>query len=712
MSLRFQTSPGLSAFEDRHRLIKPMLRRLLRRSPLTEGSIRRLFEQTGRRWIEATGTLAVVLMRRLPSAGLLEAVASSEPLAAAVAELRGEVFSDSDIPALRELNLNEEGIDQAVGPDVPILEVFSKANLVPTRVLGAPVTLSGHLSHFVLACGEGVSEPEYAFPSLCNIAVALSLLGEHHRADLNPDLQTRVLARITGCPVWPADGRWEVTVRSDTEEVLAHRGNAVFVRRGSGRETREGLVMVDPLDRTLLDELRFEADWTPDEILIGSPARIAELRQDAERLRRKLSASVTEAGSEAGAESPAAGAIAEEVEAPSALEGSEELVRAILQAAAARGASDIHVEPAQDGARVRFRVDGLCELYQRLPKSRMGSLINRIKVLAELNIAEHRRPQDGRVNALDDVGFDLGLRVSIVPTVQGESAVLRLLDNRRAVLPLTRLGLEDEQIEVYREGTRRTFGMILHSGPTGSGKSMCLYAALNELRSESNKILTAEDPVEFQLDGLQQVPVNPAAGVTFAGALRAFLRQDPDIILVGEMRDKETAATAIDAAMTGHLLFSTVHANSALETVERVARLGVERELLGAALILVCAQRLARRVCRCRNERPADRAEARLLRRFGRPVPERVATANGCPRCRGRGYSGRTGLFELLPCDDELAQDLTSGQSTLGIAHRLRERGMVTLAGAAARKLERGLIDLPELHRVVDFGPCDPPAQD
>jgi type IV pilus assembly protein PilB len=277
-----------------------------------------------------------------------------------------------------------------------------------------------------------------------------------------------------------------------------------------------------------------------------------------------------------------------------------QLANRIIEDAYFSGGSDIHIEPSETECRVRVRVDGVCQTKLTLPQKVTGSLIARLKVMAELDIAERRKPQDGRIifKQFTRKPLEIDLRVSTAPLNHGEGVVMRILDKQKSTLPLPALGFSEANLGMYRELIRRPYGMVLHCGPTGSGKSMTLYSALNEINIPDTVIRTAEDPIEYTLDGLCQMQMNRKIGLTFAAALRAFLRQDPDIILVGEIRDTETAGIAVEAALTGHMLFSTLHTNDAPSTVARLTEMGVEPFMISASLVCICAQRLMRRICK------------------------------------------------------------------------------------------------------------------
>jgi general secretion pathway protein E len=340
------------------------------------------------------------------------------------------------------------------------------------------------------------------------------------------------------------------------------------------------------------------------------------------------------------------------------------------------GASDIHLESARSGLGVRFRLDGVLGSAPEPPAELAHAVVSRIKLLAELDIAERRRPQDGRIRVrLED--RELDLRVSTVPTLFGESVVLRLLDRGGRPVALEELGMPAAILASVSRLAARPHGMILVTGPTGSGKTTTLYSALQRRDTKAEKIITVEDPVEYELPGITQVPVHRQAGVTFAAALRSILRQDPDVVMLGEMRDPETAEVAVQAAMTGHVVFSTLHTNDAVSAIPRLVDLGVPPYLIAATLDGVLAQRLVRKICdACRGEQ--------------------------CPACRNTGYRGRLGLFELFPVDDEAKQAIVAGASRADLTALARSKGMRTLAEDGQTKVAAGLTTLEEVLRAAD----------
>lgn len=377
-----------------------------------------------------------------------------------------------------------------------------------------------------------------------------------------------------------------------------------------------------------------------------------------------------------------------------------QLANRMIEDAYFSGASDIHVEPQEKEVIVRIRVDGVCAEKLRLPKKVGPALVARLKIMCNLDISERRLPQDGRIvfKQYSRRGLDLDLRVSTAPLNHGEGVVMRILDKQKTTLPLPALGFSAENLSKYREAIRQPYGMILHCGPTGSGKSMTLYSALNEINTPDVVIRTAEDPIEYTLPGLNQMQMHRQIGLTFATALRAFLRQDPDIILVGEIRDKETAGIAVEAALTGHLLLSTLHTNDAPTTVSRLTEMGIEPFMVSSSLLCVCAQRLLRRVCKtCRLPiEPQGREKDILEKAIGWSGPIYKANPKGCSNCGGNGYRGRVGIHELMISNETLVDAINREAEAAEIKKIAMASGMKSLHQDSMLKVKEGVTTIEE----------------
>ncbi len=381
------------------------------------------------------------------------------------------------------------------------------------------------------------------------------------------------------------------------------------------------------------------------------------------------------------------------------------LANLIIGRAVSDGASDIHIEPARDCVRVRLRIDGIMHEVMQIPKKVQPSLISRFKIMAEMDIATKRSPQDGRISAVID-GKPYDFRVSTLPSVFGEKVVLRILDKSAICIGLNKLGLLPETLEKFESLIARTYGIILVTGPTGSGKSTTLYSVLSKLNSGEKNILTIEDPVEYELPGLTQVQINPRAGLTFATGLRTMLRQDPDIIMVGEIRDAETATIATEAALTGHLVLSTLHTNDAPGALTRMIDMGIEPFLIASSVIGVMAQRLVRVVCpKCREQyQPPRDAVKRLGIEIDSDSRVTFFRGRGCDHCRGTGYKGRVGVYELMIMNDQIRDLVLRKASAHVIKEAAVESGMKTLRDDAIAKILLGQTTLEECLRVIYAG--------
>ncbi|MDA8277714.1 MAG: ATPase, T2SS/T4P/T4SS family [Actinomycetota bacterium] len=379
------------------------------------------------------------------------------------------------------------------------------------------------------------------------------------------------------------------------------------------------------------------------------------------------------------------------------------LVNATIAQAVNDRASDIHIEPQSDGVRIRHRIDGVLHEVSNLPKNLQSGVISRIKIMADLNIAERRIPQDGRISGVIS-GRSIDLRVATLPTNYGEKVVLRVLENATAMRGLSELGFLSKSLESYSKSFRKPYGTILVTGPTGSGKSTTLYATLNVLNSNEKNVITVEDPVEYRIAGINQVQVNSKAGLSFASVLKSILRSDPDIVMVGEIRDRETAIIATELALTGHLVLSTIHTNDAASTPARLIEMGVEPYLVSSALDCIVAQRLARRLCdNCKVAYSPTAEELKLLNleRYAITVPDQLYRPEGCGICSGTGYRGRFAIHEVMTITDELERLIASN----GNSHELRDlattQGMIPMRAAGLQQVASGVTTIEEIFRVI-----------
>ena len=471
---------------------------------------------------------------------------------------------------------------------------------------------------------------------------------------------------------------------------------------------------IDPTDVLAMDDLQFMTGFTIEPVVAAESAIRAAVRK---HYGGGPTQELEPAGAGASLESgPAARDDLERsraTQAPVAMEdagqATEEapvvkLVNRILSSALKQGASDIHIEPYEQELRVRFRIDGLLSTVMTPPLSQKDAVTSRIKILAKLDISEKRLPQDGRMKirlAREGRVADLDLRVSVLPTLHGEKVVLRLLDRDRLVLDMTRLGFEPDSLRRFESAILKPYGMVLVTGPTGSGKTSTLYSSITRLNRMETNILTAEDPVEFNLPGINQVQVKEPIGLSFATALRAFLRQDPNIVLVGEMRDLETAEIAIKAALTGHLVLSTLHTNDAASTVSRLTNMGVEPFLVATSVHLICAQRLVRRICRQCRQAAEPPVESLIEAGFSPSEAPEILTwrGPGCDACNRTGYKGRVGLFEVMEIGDGLRELILRGGTAAQLKQMAIREGMITLRASGLQKIRDGVTTLEEILR-------------
>lgn len=508
----------------------------------------------------------------------------------------------------------------------------------------------------------------------------------------------RTLARQVGLEyVDLAEYQIEAAVVAMVSEALARRYQALPV--GWDDDGRLVVAMADPSNVFALDDIRAITGHDV-RTVVATATQVAETLDRYHRLETEVDT--------------VAQAAADELEILEDLSGVQEIVEdapivkfvnlLITQAVTDR-ASDIHVEPTEHNLRIRFRIDGVLHEVMRSPRSIQAGVISRLKVMAEINIAERRVPQDGRIS-MKVVGRGIDLRVATLPTVYGEKVVMRILDKGQAVLRLEELGFLPETLARFSAAYRKPYGTILVTGPTGSGKSTTLYATLNILNQPHRNVITVEDPVEYRLPGINQVQVNPKAGLTFASALRSILRSDPDVVLVGEIRDRETAVIAVEAALTGHLVLSTIHTNDASSTPLRLVEMGVEPFLVTSALDCVVAQRLARRLCdRCKE--PYQPSEAELVQASW-PTTDLEAgewptlhRAIGCTACGRTGFRGRFAIHEVMLLSEEIERQIIERRSSEEIHKTAVMQGMLPLRSDGLRKVGMGLTSLEEVFRVV-----------
>jgi type IV pilus assembly protein PilB len=481
------------------------------------------------------------------------------------------------------------------------------------------------------------------------------------------------------------------------------------------------IAMTDPTNVFAMDDLKFMTGYNVEPVVASETAMVAAIQ--------KYYGKVAGNGNGTGVPAPTALEVAskaleemptvedgvevvqefEEISAEALAQQGEEapvikLVNVILLSAIQKGASDIHIEPYEKELRVRYRIDGILYNIMQPPMKLRDAITSRIKIMSRLDIAEKRLPQDGRIKVrFQDSGVmkEIDFRVSCLPTLFGEKLVMRLLDKDKLMLDMTKLGFEQESLTKFESAIMRPWGMVLVTGPTGSGKTNTLYSSISRINTPETNIMTAEDPVEFNMVGVNQVQVRENIGLNFAAALRSFLRQDPNIILVGEIRDFETAEIAVKAALTGHLVLSTLHTNDAPSTVNRLMNMGIEPFLVASSLNLVCAQRLVRRICKNCSEPHPTPPQALMNAGFGAEDAKAVVPnkGKGCEKCNSTGYKGRVGLYEVMEVTEDLRELILVGASALELRRKAVDEGMITLRGSGLRKVKEGVTTIDEVVR-------------
>src|SRR5437870_670266 len=479
------------------------------------------------------------------------------------------------------------------------------------------------------------------------------------------------------------------------------------------------IAMTDPTNVFAMDDIKFMTGYNVEPVVASETAVMEAIERyyGAKPVVTPSGASALEVASKALEEMPilAEGSEVEvleefeEISAEALAKQGEEapvvkLVNVILMSAIQKGASDIHIEPYEKELRIRYRVDGILYHVMAPPMKFRDAITSRIKIMSKLDIAEKRLPQDGRIKIrFQDGGAvkEIDFRVSCLPTLFGEKIVMRLLDKDKLMLDMTKLGFESESLVKFEAAIERPWGMVLVTGPTGSGKTNTLYSSISKINTIETNIMTAEDPVEFNLVGINQVQVRESIGLNFAAALRSFLRQDPNIILVGEIRDFETAEVAVKAALTGHLVLSTLHTNDAPSTVNRLMNMGIEPFLVASSVHLICAQRLVRRVCSNCKE-PSPLPAAALIQAGFTPEDANSVTpfkGKGCEKCNQTGYKGRVGLYEVMEIAEELRELILVGASGLELRRKAVDEGMITLRQSGLRKVKIGVTTVEEVVR-------------
>ncbi len=529
---------------------------------------------------------------------------------------------------------------------------------------------------------------------------------------LSPEDTAKFISKFTDLPLVTKPDELEID-----EKLVEITGDAVIRREGIFPFKKIGnngcaVLMANPLDFAKRESFQQATEMTIEEVKV-MPANLLDelLKKFFKTATTTTAATADDAGldevSDLISTAYTEGGTGEGVVKATDLESEDsapiiQLTNRIIEDAYVGGASDIHIEPMEKDLVVRYRIDGVCQEKIRLPKQVTGAMVARLKIMCNLDISERRLPQDGRIvfKKYTKKNIDIDLRVATGPMNHGEKVVMRILDKQKSTLPLPALGFSDDNLAKYRDCVRQPYGMILHCGPTGSGKSMTLYAALAEINTPDVNIQTAEDPIEYTLPGLNQMQMNKQIGLDFQRALRCYLRMDPDIILVGEIRDKETAQIACEAALTGHLLVSTLHTNDAPSTVSRMGEMGIEPFNISAALVCVCAQRLLRRVCKnCKVKYKPEGREAEIIMKALdlKEAPEIFKAApGGCHICSGNGYKGRVGIHELMVNCEEIVEAINAEVEVADLKRVCMKTGMKTMHQDSMLKVKLGLTTMED----------------
>ncbi len=492
------------------------------------------------------------------------------------------------------------------------------------------------------------------------------------------------------------------------EEVIKMVPKEVAQRHGIIPVEKQGSSLIvavsDPSNIYAMDDIKFLTGYNV-EMVVAAESSIREALEDYYHEEEQVLEDIFEGMAEEDVSilQEDQGIDIEELEKESKDSAVVRLVNLVLVDAIRRGASDVHIEPYEKEFRIRLRIDGVLHETMKPPLRLRNAIVSRLKIMAELDIAERRLPQDGRIKLVLGREKEVDFRVSVLPTLFGEKVVLRILDKSNLQLDMTQLGFAEDQLAIFKDAINQPWGMMLVTGPTGSGKTTTLYSALMELNKTSENISTAEDPVEFNMAGINQVAINDAVGLNFAAALRSFLRQDPDIIMVGEIRDFETAEIAVKAALTGHLVLSTLHTNDAPSTINRLLNMGVEPFLVTSSVNLVAAQRLSRKICK--DCKAPTEIPVQSLMDMGLTEEEienfEPMAGEGCKTCNDTGYKGRLALYEIMPMADELRECVLQGYSAMELKREAMRLGMTTLRGSGIQKFIGGQVSMEEILRVT-----------
>ena len=708
--------------DARRQILQAICRLLVQKREPKPTTITRVLRQTIHKLRDTVGARAAALLVLDPSVKSADVIGVALPkglkgASALEDSLAGSAIPFAELGCLRELPqpLCQDSFSEDEQP-----RAFDVACGTPTQTLAAvPLPVSDRLNAVLVVFDHLVEPHDYSLAELALLddclrhlvlAVQRSLgLG----SALDEEAKGRCVALLAGCNFWSPPPQFEPNaglIRPLGWQVLLRYGILPLASQSGGRLLA---ALGNPLDRQSVEDFELATGRTIGERLAATEAEVRrqlrrvfpdmpleEASEDGSALRGDLVAQIASTLEDLSDATPLMDFPPEEVD-----EKSSPIVRLasrLIEDAYFRGASDIHVEIGEREVLIRHRIDGTCRPRTTLPSAVARPLVARLKIMSLLDISERRLPQDGRIDFRRyNPELPIDLRVSVLPMLHGEWICMRILEKRRSALPLEKLGFSDHNLERYRRAITTPYGLILHCGPTGAGKSMTLYAALREISGPEVKVVTAEDPIEYVMPLIGQLQIKESIGLDFARALRSFLRHDPDVILVGEIRDEETAKIAVDASLTGHLLLSTLHTNDAASSIARLVRLGIEPFLVANTLVALCAQRLVRRLCHCARRDDPSPGEARYLERaFGPQEGTRISRAVGCEQCKGLGYRGRMGIHELMLMNSKLRHQISQEATAAEIEVSARAAGMRTLFEDSLEKVLAGRTTMEETLRV------------
>jgi len=700
------------------RLINDLLRTIVSKKRIKEDELKAVLQVTVEKFIEAVQAQTVTIYF-LDNAGNItfDSIYYSPSLYGSDIDLKNKYAAQAKALKTKKLRKGQgivgkviesgkgQMVENAYGDPNFLKEVDKKTGFVTRSMITVPIKVKDETIGAIQAVNKNpdtgmdvfVQRDFMLLQEIANYSSKIIQKAKFPDTPIDDIEMARYIARLTKCEFEDIEEDYEVNdklIKTIGEDVV--KRYKILPLKKIGNNSLK-VAMSNPLELQKRDSFQLKTGMDIEIVVVAAASQIQRVIDKAlqkgqasgmaEKLGREFASKAEEINVEEGVTEEDAPVI--------------QLANRIVEDAYARGASDIHIEPFETEVIIRYRIDGVLHEELKLPKQALAPLMSRFKIMSELDITERRLPQDGRIKFkyFTKTGIDIDMRISTAPMAWGEKLVMRILDKSATQLGLDAMGFTKENIDKYRRSICQPYGMILHVGPTGSGKTTTLYSALTEVNKPEINIQTAEDPVEYMLKGVNQLQTHRDIGLTFAHALRSFLRQDPDIIMVGEIRDKETAEMAIEAALTGHLMFSTLHTNDAVGTVVRFLDMGIQPFLVTSSLLIVVAQRLMRRLCtKCKEPYDATEEELQAIKANEKT---KLFKAVGCSRCGGTGYKGRVGVHELLTMNDELKVMINKGMPSDVIKKTAVTNGMATLYDDAMFKVREGISSLEEALRVV-----------